>query len=207
MRAHEFIAQICSFADLPMGLQNAQIFGNRVAGAGIERHMDKQATVSRQQIVQQLVAFLTQPQAHITLEGALKDLPANARASVAEGMPYSVWQLVEHLRIAQQDILLFSRNSDGKDGKYAAPDWPADYWVSERGPASEDAWQASLAAIAADTKAFCALLSDDKSDLTGKFPWGDGQNLLREALLIGDHSAYHVGEIVAVRRALGCWKK
>jgi len=169
--------------------------------------MAKTAALTRKDVSAQLIAFLTKPQAHITLDGALNGLPASMRGKIPEGMPYSIWQLVEHLRIAQRDILLFSQNSDGQGGKYSAPKWPDDYWVEERAPRNPAAWKASLTSIASDLEEFCNLLSDKKSDLMKKFPWGEGQNLMREALLIGDHNAYHIGEVVAVRRALGCWKK
>jgi hypothetical protein len=165
------------------------------------------ATVSREQVQQQLIAFLTKGQAHVTLEAAVDDLSAEMRSEVANGLPYSVWQLVEHLRFAQRDILNFCRNSDGKGGAYEAPAWPDDYWTPEPAPKNEMEWKTSLRQIEVDLEEFCELLQDESIDLTEPFAWGDGQNLLREALLIGDHNAYHVGEIVAVRRALGCWGK
>lgn len=165
------------------------------------------SSLDRAAVIQQLVPFLTEGQAHISLDGALQRLPADMRGAVPEGMPYSIWQLVEHLRIAQRDILDFSLNRGPGGGKYRRRDWPKDYWVRERAPQNDGEWKTSLRAIADDLNEFCSLLQDTKQDLTEKFPWGNGQDLLREALLIGDHNAYHVGEIVAVRRALGCWKK
>ena len=166
-----------------------------------------ESPLARELVEKQLVAFLTKGQAHVTLQAAVEDLSAEMRAAVPENMPYSVWQLVEHLRFAQRDILNFCRNSDGRGGEYEAPTWPDDYWTPEPGPKNETAWKTSLRQIDVDLEEFCELLQDEEQDLTAAFAWGDGQNLLREALLIGDHNAYHVGEIVAVRRALGCWGK
>jgi hypothetical protein len=115
-------------------------------------------------------------------------------------MPHSVWELVEHLRIAQWDILDFSRNPD-----YAHLDWPKDYWPPTPAPADDAAWEESIAAFHRDLKAMQDLIADPSTDLYAKIPWGDGQTILREALLVADHNAYHLGQIVAVRQMLGDW--
>lgn len=151
----------------------------------------------------QLLALLKKAQAHATFDDAVKDMPVELRGVVPEGLPYSVWQLVEHIRIAQRDILDFSDNADGS---YKELKWPDDYWPKEPTPPSEDAWQKSIDSYHADLKAFEKLV--ETRDLAEVFAWADdGQNLLREAFLIADHVAYHVGEIIAVRRMLGVWKK
>ncbi|HEV2576579.1 MAG TPA: DinB family protein [Acidobacteriaceae bacterium] len=153
----------------------------------------------------QLKLLLDGGQAHATFDQAVNDMPANLQGTVPEGLPYSAWQLLEHLRIAQRDILDFSRNHDGS---YRERKWPDDYWPKQPAPPSADAWQKSVAQIRADRQSFEHLLdSTDDEYLVTPFEWGKGQNLLREAFLIADHEAYHVGELVLVRRLLGAWKK
>jgi uncharacterized damage-inducible protein DinB len=149
----------------------------------------------------QLKALLDGGQAHAKLDDAVKDMPFHLQGVVPEGLPYSAWQLLEHIRIAQKDILDFSDNADDR---YKPMKWPDDYWPKDAAPPSESAWAASVAALKKDRTAFEKLLKD--RDLTEAFPWGDGQNLLREALLIADHESYHTGELVLVRRLLGAWK-
>lgn len=172
-------------------------------GQRIEDGMSAQTKLGTE-LRKQLVALLDGGQAHVTLEDAVKDMPENLRAVVPRGLPYSAWQIVEHLRIAQRDILDFSRNDDGS---YKALAWPADYWPKDTAPLSNHAWSASIAAIHKDRKEFDSLLEAAEPEaLVKPFAWGNGQNLLREALLIADHNAYHVGELVVVRRLLGAWK-
>ncbi len=149
----------------------------------------------------QLIALLEKAQAHVSLEDALKDITPEVYSVVPGGLPYSIWQLVEHIRIAQWDILDFSRNPDYKEMK-----WPEDYWPKETAPKDLKAWNQSLQLIRNDLNAFIELIKDESNDLYAPFPWGSGQNLLREALLIADHNAYHAGEIVLVRRLLNAWK-
>ncbi|GAB3510749.1 DinB family protein [Spirosoma knui] len=150
---------------------------------------------------EQLIQFLTGSNAHQSLDGALNDLPASLRGVKPDKLPYSIWQLVDHIRIAQWDILEFSR-----DANHQSPPWPEGYWSREAAPADEAAWEQALQQIKQDRGAFIALLNDPERDLYIPFAHGDGQNLLREALLIGDHTAYHVGEIILIRRLLGAWK-
>lgn len=153
----------------------------------------------------ELIALLDGGQAHATFEDAAKDFPAKLRGIVPEGLPYSAWQIVEHLRIAQRDVLEFSDNADGS---YKPMKWPDDYWPKSAGPPDAEAWEESLAAIRADRKSFDELVHGaDDAELVKAFEWGDGQTLLREALLIADHNAYHTGELIVVRRLLGAWKK
>lgn len=151
----------------------------------------------------QLVALIDGGQAHATFESAVKDFPAHLRGVVPQGLPYSAWQIVEHIRIAQRDILDFSAPPTGG---YHGLKWPEQYWPAGPAPTSPEAWDRSIAAIKADRETFKKLLLKPETDLAKPFRWGTGQNLLREALLIGDHTGYHVGELVVLRRLLGCWK-
>ena len=153
----------------------------------------------------QLQALLDGGQAHATFDEAVKDFPAKLRGVVPEGLPYSGWQILEHIRLTQRDILDFSSNTDGS---YKELKWPEEYWPKSAEPKNEEAWEHSIAQIREDRKTFEKLLkSADDAELVKAFAWGDGQNLLHEALLIADHNAYHTGELIVVRRLLGAWKK
>ncbi len=152
-------------------------------------------------LLEQLTTLLDGGEAHVTLDDALASLPFEKQGIVPPGLPYSAWQLLEHLRIAQRDILDFSDNASGS---YKPMTWPDNYWPKDPVPPDHTAWQRSIDQIRTDRDRFDNLLQTD--DLTKPFPWGQGQTLLREALLIADHNAYHLGEIVAVRRLLGEWK-
>ena len=154
-----------------------------------------------QELRDQLKALLDGGQAHARLEDAVTGMPFALQGRVPEGLPHSPWQLLEHIRIAQHDILLFSDNAEGT---YRPMRWPEDYWPAEAAPPDAEAWDRSVAAIRNDREAFESLLQ--KGDLAAAFPWGEGQNLLREALLIADHEAYHTGELIVARRLLGAWK-
>jgi uncharacterized damage-inducible protein DinB len=123
------------------------------------------------------------------------------RGVVPPGLPHSIWQLVEHIRLAQYDILDFSRNA-----KYQEMKWPDDYWPKAAAPPSEAAWKKSLTRIRADRKALQTLAIDRAVDLTARIPHGSGQTVLRELLLVADHTSYHVGQIVLIRQLLGIWK-
>jgi hypothetical protein len=144
--------------------------------------------------------LLTLGQAHATFDQAVKDLPVELRGKVPKGGEHSPWQLLEHLRLAQWDILDFSRNA-----KYQTLKWPDDYWPKEKAPADEKAWDKSVREFKKDLEEMCALVEDPKTDLFAKIPHGDGQTILREALLVADHNAYHVGQLVLVRKMLGAW--
>jgi hypothetical protein len=148
-----------------------------------------------------LISLLTGGNAHTTFEDAVKNMPAELRGKRPKGAEHSPWQLLEHLRIAQWDILEFSR-----DAKHASPKWPDEYWPKNPAPLDEKAWDKSVRAFRKDHKAMCALVSDEKTDLYAKIPHGDGQTILREALLTADHNAYHIGQLVLVRKLLGAWK-
>lgn len=153
-----------------------------------------------QSLREHLVALLTGGQAHATFEDAIKDLPPKLRGAKPENFPHSPWMLLEHLRIAQHDILEFSRNE-----KHESPKWPEGYWPKSPEPASADAWTKSVNQFKSDLKAMQDLVKNPKTDPFAKIPWGDGQTILREALLLADHNAYHVAQLIDVRRLLGAW--
>src|SRR5580693_2164028 len=140
--------------------------------------------------------------AHVDIDGALKGLPVKLRGAKAEGSPYTAWQLVEHIRIAQWDILEFSR-----DAKHVSPEWPSGYWPKSAEPPRAAAWDASIARFEREREAMKKLVLIPKTDLFARIPHGDGQTILREALLVADHTAYHTGQIVLVRSLLGIWGK
>jgi hypothetical protein len=154
------------------------------------------------ELVKELVALLEGGQAHAKFEDAVKDFPAELRGVVPDGLPYSAWQILEHIRIAQKDILDFSAPPTGG---YHSMKWPEAYWPKEATPVPGD-WDRSVAAVLADRDKFKALVTKPNVDLYKPFLWGKGQNLLRETLLIADHNGYHVGELIVLRRLLGAWK-
>jgi hypothetical protein len=157
-----------------------------------------------QALRKQLQALLDGGQAHATFDDAVKDFPTKLRGTVPEGLPYSAWQILEHIRIAQRDILDFC---DNRNGSYKPRKWPDAYWPKSAEPPSADAWEHSIEQIHKDRKAFESLLrAADDAELVAPFAWGEGQTLLREALLIADHDAYHVGELIVLRRLLRAWK-
>jgi hypothetical protein len=144
-----------------------------------------------------VIAVLEEGNAHITFADALKDFPVERAGVRPEGSPHSAWELLEHLRIAQADIVLFSR---GKD--YVELKWPDDYWPASPAPKSKAEWEGSVDAVDKDLAQFIDMVKDKRRDLFEPFPWGDGQTLLREALLIADHNSYHLGQLMLVRRML-----
>jgi hypothetical protein len=155
---------------------------------------------TRAALVAELTALLAGGNAHATFEQALADLPAPLRNQAVPGVPYTIWHLVEHLRIAQWDIVEFCLNP-----AHESPEWPAGYWPDKALAVDEAGWLAALHAIAHDQQRFIDVLQHPATDFFRPLPHGDGQNILREALLIGDHAAYHVGEIILLRRLLGAW--
>jgi DinB superfamily len=162
------------------------------------------ASDTHAELRKQLIAALHGGQAHVTFDDAVKDLPAKLRGTVPTNLPYSAWQILEHIRITQRDILNFSAPPTGG---YHALAWPEAYWPKSPEPPSPHAWDNSIAEIHSDLKNFIALIENPKADLFKPFRWGDGQNLLREAILIADHNGYHLGELVVLRRLLGAWHK
>jgi uncharacterized damage-inducible protein DinB len=147
-----------------------------------------------------LARLLDWEEAHIGFEAAVEGLPAAERGTQPFGLPYSAWQLVEHIRLAQLDILEFCR-----DPGYRKRRWPDDYWPTSPAPPRPEAWDASLADLRRDREALQALAMDPSVDLLAQIPHGTGQTYLRELLLVADHTAYHVGQLIVVRRLLGSW--
>jgi hypothetical protein len=150
----------------------------------------------------QLASMLDGHDAHVTFDKAVADLAPALRGRRPDGLPYSPWRLVEHLRISQRDILDFCRNP-----KYVEQHWPDDYWPKTDAPASERAWDASLADFRSDLELMKQLALDPAVDLFAKIPHGSGQTYLREIILVAEHNSYHVGQLVVVRRQLGAWGK
>ncbi|GAC1306698.1 MAG: DinB family protein [Mucilaginibacter sp.] len=150
-------------------------------------------------LVDELKKLLLGGNAHVSLKDAVKGLPRELRGVKQPNMPYSIWQLVEHIRIAQLDMLQFCSNAN-----YKAPKWPNDYWPKVAAPKNDAAWDESLKQIDADLDEFIELIK--RADVYGKIPHGQGQNILLEVLQVADHNAYHIGEIIALRRMMGDWK-
>lgn len=148
-----------------------------------------------------LVNLLSGRDAHVDWKASFGGVPPNSRGVRPNGLPFSVWELLEHMRIAQWDILEFSR-----DAKHVSPDWPAGHWPVAQAPPDAAAWDKSLKSFARDLEAMKKLVADPKTDLFATIPHGTGQTILREALLVADHNAYHLGQVIAVRRILGNWK-
>jgi hypothetical protein len=149
---------------------------------------------------QHLLELLKGESAHASFQDAIQDFPAELRGKRPKGAPHSPWELLEHMRIAQWDILEFSRNPGYKSLK-----WPEGYWPESPEPPDEKAWDRSVHAFCQELQTMCALVADDATDLYARIPHGDGQTLLREALLVADHNAYHLGQLVLLRRTLGAW--
>jgi hypothetical protein len=149
---------------------------------------------------QHLLYLLEGGGAHAKFDDIVAGIPLDLHGQKPTGLPHSAWMLLEHLRISQWDILEFSRNP-----KYKSPEWPNGYWPKTDAPPSTAAWDASIKDFRKDLKAIKHLVENPKTDLFARIPWGDGQTILREALLVADHNAYHLGQLVDVRRLLGIW--
>jgi hypothetical protein len=149
---------------------------------------------------EQVRKILDWEDAHATFDAAVNGLAPKLRAATAPGLPHSAWQILEHLRLAQHDILDFCVNPHYKELR-----WPQDYWPEGPAPPSDKAWDESVAAYGRDREALKTLALDPAIDLFARIPHGSGQTYLRELLLVADHTAYHVGQLVDVRRALGAW--
>jgi hypothetical protein len=150
---------------------------------------------------QQLGKILAWEDAHVSFDAVVDNVPAEMRGVQPPGVPYSLWQIVEHLRIAQHDILDFCINANYREMK-----WPDDYWPRVPAPPTETAWAESVEQYRRDRQALQALAADASIDLEARIPHGSGQTCLREILLVADHNAYHVGQMVLIRRLLGIWE-
>ncbi|MCF0048809.1 DinB family protein [Dyadobacter chenwenxiniae] len=158
-------------------------------------------SIQRKKLVNELISLIEKGNAHVSFKESVTGLPSELRTIIPENLPYSIWQLVEHIRIAQKDIVDFS-SSAGSESLA----WPDDYWVEPTDTVTDEDWNNSLQQIEKDQQRFQALLEDEQHDLFAPLPWGTGQSLLREAMLIADHNAYHTAEIVVARRLLKSWK-
>ena len=152
----------------------------------------------------QLVKLLDWHDAHVDFDRVIKGIPTDLQGQVAQGLPYSPWQLLEHLRIAQFDILEFCVNPNYNE-QYKDHTWPDDYWPTAAEPPNPEAWEQSVQTYKHDREALKALVRDPSIDLLANIPHGTGQTYLREVLLVADHGAYHIGQLVLVRRLLGIW--
>lgn len=150
---------------------------------------------------EQIGRLLAWEDAHVGFDAAVAGIPQHLRGGQPAGLPYSPWQLLEHLRRTQGDILDFCRNAN-----YQELDWPDDYWPAAPAPPSAAAWNDSIRQFKKDRQALQKLAADPRVDLAARIPHGDGQTYLRELLLAADHSAYHIGQLIVVRRLLGNWK-
>jgi DinB superfamily len=147
-----------------------------------------------------LLYLLSDGGAHAKFDDVVASFPANLRSRKPAGLPHSPWMLLEHMRIAQWDILEFSRNP-----KHVSPGFPEGYWPKTPVPPDDAAWDRTVKAFQDDLQEMIKLVKNPKTDLFAKLPHGDGQTVLREALILADHNAYHLGQLVDVRRALGAW--
>ncbi len=155
-----------------------------------------------------LLELLAGGHAHVTFQDAVKGFPVKKAGIRPEGLPHSAWELLEHIRIALDDIVRFSGVMDDRPrgrefpNSYVVLNWPDDYWPKSPGPKDAHQWNRSVAAVKEGVAAIARVIEDPQRDLFEPFPWGDGQTLLREALLIADHNAYHVGQLSLVRRLI-----
>ena len=147
-----------------------------------------------------IAAAVDSPEAHVPFDRAIADLPEALRGRRPEGGPHSPWELLEHIRVAQADLIAFM-----EDPGYDAPDWPGDYWPHAPAPPSADAWADSVAAFRRDREHLRAIALRSELDLASAIPWGGGRTYLRTVLVAADHTAYHLGQLVTVRRLLGAW--
>jgi hypothetical protein len=153
-----------------------------------------------QDLRKQLGLLLKGGQAHVNFSDALQGFPPSKRGVLAQGLAHTAWQLLEHARLAQRDILEFSRNAN-----HVSPDFPDGYWPKTPIPPNPAAWDRSVREFHHDLMQMIALVQDPKTDLHAPFPYDRGKNVLREALVLADHNAYHLGQLVDLRRALGIW--
>jgi hypothetical protein len=167
----------------------------------IVKKKKKTGAVNHNQALREhIVALLKGGGAHVHFMDAIEGFPAAKRGTYVEGLPHTGWQLLEHARIAQWDILEFSR-----DSKHVSPGFPEGYWPKTPVPADEAAWNKSVEVFQHDLQEMIKLVQNPETDLCAKIPHGEGQTILREALLIADHNSYHLGQLVDLRRALGAW--
>ena len=158
--------------------------------------------MSDRELRKQLVWLLAGGNAHLSFEEAVADLPRDLRGARPACSPHTPWRLLEHLRICQWDILQFSRTAD-----HESPEFPLGYWPAGDAPPDEQAWDEAIAAFQGDLQVMQELVMNPEIDLFAVFPWSEHAHLVREVLILADHNAYHLGQLVEVRRALGAWSK
>jgi hypothetical protein len=170
----------------------------RVKKSAAKKKAAPRSASSDQALRHQLVALLKGDQAHADFDSSIGDWPIQLAGVKVANFPHTAWMLLEHMRLAQWDLLEFSRNP-----KYVARKWPEEYWPTSEAPPSEKAWTASIAAFKKDLKAVEDLVTNSKTDLNWQIPWGDRQTILREILLVADHNSYHLGQLVMLRKSIG----
>ena len=163
--------------------------------------MNGTTDVSMESLRQHVLNLLTGGHAHVKFDAAIRNFPVELRGKKPRGADHTPWELLEHMRIAQWDIIEFARNPEHK-----SPKFPEGYWPATKAPADEKAWDKSVRAFRRDMKTLCDLVRNESTDLFATIPHGTGQTILREALLAADHNAYHLGQLILVRRQLGAWK-
>jgi uncharacterized damage-inducible protein DinB len=164
--------------------------------------MEELAMTNDADLREHLIQLLRGGHAHASFDDVVRDFPPDKAGDRPKGAPHSAWELLEHMRIAQNDILRFSQSAE-----HVSPKWPEGYWPASPAPESPRRWSEAVRAFRKDLAEFEGLVRDPEQDLYRKFPWGEGQTLLREALLIADHNSYHLGQLVLVRRLIGAWKE
>ena len=164
--------------------------------------IQKAISANTEVLITQLADLLNKGNAHVSLDEALENINFDLLGERPAGLPYSIWQLAEHIRIAQWDILEFSRNES-----YVSPEWPGGYWTKEASPASKEEWQKCVQQIKSDRETFIELITESGEDIYRPFDYGTGQSLLKEALVLADHNSYHAGEIIILRRLLNDWER
>jgi hypothetical protein len=167
---------------------------------GIEQH-GKGIPMKDETVREHVLYLLNGGGAHLGFDQAVAGLPVEFYGAKVDGVPHTPWRLLEHMRICQWDILEFSRNPD-----HVSPDFPDGYWPDDDAPPDSESWNASTQAFRNDLQKMIDLVADPETDLAAKIPHGDGQTILREALLVADHNAYHLGQLVFLRRCLGAWE-
>ena len=165
-----------------------------------KRGVRKRAQSGDQTLREQVVYLLKGGGAHVHFMDAIDGFPEGRRGSFAQGLPHTGWQLLEHVRLSQWDILEFSRNP-----KHVSPDFPGGYWPKTPVPPNDSAWDGSVKAFQRDLQEMVKLVQNSRTNLCAKIPHGEGQTILREALVLADHNSYHLGQLIDLRRALGAW--
>ena len=152
---------------------------------------------NNQALRDQLLSLLESGNAHISIDDFVKDFPADKCSVRVEGLPYTAWQVLEHMRLAQWDMLEFSRNAD-----HVSPKWPKGYWAAEDETGTPELWNQTVKQFQSDRNAFSDLIRDPATDLFAKIPHGTGQTILREALVLADHNSNHLGALIAMNRII-----